>query len=146
MMKLTRRVRVVVVTSHVAAATAWTSILTAAVAIQIADHGRSDFVIDTAWIRWYVIIPLVVVTLLTGLILAYGTTWGFVRYRWLIIKTYLVMVLVGSGAATLIFHDTRLWPRLVALVLLILITAVSTVKPFGRSRWGVRRTQHVRQG
>jgi len=137
---LSRRMRLVVVTVHVAVTTAWTALLIATVALQAASQHRTDIVMNDDLIRWRVLVPLVVVTVVTGVILASGTPWGFTRYRWMVAKLYLVAILLGFGGELFALRSQVLWARIFILTLLIIIAAISTGKPGGRTRQAGART------
>src|SRR5438045_2887126 len=40
---------------------------------------------------WFVIVPLVVASLLTGIVQSLGTTWGLFRYYWVVVKLALTV-------------------------------------------------------
>jgi uncharacterized membrane protein len=111
---------------------------------------------------WYAILPLVVASLITGIIQSLGTTWGLFRYYWVLIKlvltllTTLVLLIhmqpIGTMAelareATPSLADHRdLQVQLLAaavsgLAVLVVMTVLSMYKPRGLTRYGWRMQQ-----
>lgn len=113
---------------------------------------------------WFVIVPLMLASLLTGLVSSLGTTWGLFRHYWVLVKfaitvfavTILLMYLMyrqtlgylaGVAAdATLSGDDLAalrtLSPLLHAaggLVVLFVATALAVYKPQGETRYGARK-------
>ncbi|OAP35183.1 hypothetical protein AU381_25890 [Sinorhizobium glycinis] len=107
-----------------------------------------------------VIVPLVFASLVTGLVQSLGTTWGLFRHYWVLAKllltifTAVVLMLQMSGithlaavAADPAFSSTDipgLRRSLVVhaaggLVVLLVTTTLSVLKPHGLTRYGWRR-------
>ncbi|WP_409491603.1 PDR/VanB family oxidoreductase [Amycolatopsis sp. cmx-11-12] len=101
-----------------------------------------------------IVIPSVVLTIVTGLVLALGTPWGLVKHRWVLAK-FLISLSIPAAAAVESRWVTELVARTedpaaepgalgVALVstvgcftiLLWTATILSVLKPWGRTRWG----------
>jgi len=117
-------------------------------------------------IAWFVIIPLVLGSLLSGLIQSLGTSWGLFRYWWILAKlllTVLVIVVlmlqmnlisdVAELAAkmTISYADFRtvrislVFPHAGGgLIVLVVATALSVYKPQGLTRYGWRK-RHQRE-
>ena len=55
---------------------------------------RADY-LSMELITWSVIIPLVLASLLTGLLSSIGTTWGLFRYYWVLIKLLITLLVIG---------------------------------------------------
>jgi hypothetical protein len=109
---------------------------------------------------WYVLIPLCVASLVTGLIMSLGTPWGLFRHYWVLVKFVITVVsaiilfmytqtLEQLGAmardAALTINDLRngspvLHSGLAVLALLV-NTTLSVYKPRGMTKYG-RRKQH----
>ncbi|MER5642890.1 hypothetical protein [Streptosporangium sp. NPDC002524] len=110
------------------------------------------------------IVPLSLGALLTGVLLCLGTPWGFLRYRWVLIKLVTTLAAVAASVLALRPHietaATAVSKTLpaellsldldgvdrvlvvapsVALALYVLNTALSVFKPFGRTAYGRRR-------
>src|ERR687894_2237354 len=61
--------------------------------------------VRAAWIAmeltgWYVIVPLALASLLTGLVMALGTKWGLFRYYWVLFS----LVLTILSTVVLLLH------------------------------------------
>jgi hypothetical protein len=112
-------------------------------------------------IGWFVLVPLSLAALLSGLVQALGTRWGLVRHWWVLVKFVLTigatavllkhMQVVGSVArmareasafgadfkalqVQLLIHPAG------GLVVLLGIMAISVFKPWGMTPYGRRRT------
>lgn len=115
-----------------------------------------------AFIAWSVIVPLLLVSLLTGLIQALGTTWGLFRHYWVLAKlmltvlTVIVLLLQMDGidfmartatetalssADLLGLRRSLRFHAAGGLVVLLTTTALSIYKPRGMTRYGWRK-QH----
>ena len=111
---------------------------------------------------WFVIVPLVFASLLTGIIQSLGTPWGLFRHYWVLAKLMLTIIvtlvlllqleLIGYLADTsseTSFSSTdlrglRMSPVVhaaVGLLVLLVPVALSLYKPRGMTRYGWRR-QH----
>ncbi|MCA1443748.1 hypothetical protein I6F07_26760 [Ensifer sp. IC4062] len=122
-----------------------------------AQTARSLYIAMDAVAR-IVIVPLVLASLLTGLVQALGTVWGLFRHYWVLAKFLLTVLtavvlllqldLVGYVAAaaakkadllglrsSLVFHAAG------GIVVLITTTVLSIYKPRGLTRYGWRK-QH----
>lgn len=109
------------------------------------------------------IIPLVLLSLITGLIVALGTPWGLFHYWWVVVKLVISLGIVGFAAA-----QENFWVRGLAeqtarqpasqvdalaralvicmvsfFVALWIATILSIYKPWGRTAWGER--QHTKR-
>jgi hypothetical protein len=119
-------------------------------------------------IGWFVIVPLSLAALGTGLVQALGTEWGLLRHYWVLVKFLLTIFATTAlllhqftavaGAAKLVSEAApgtlpevgRLGPQLVgdagvALLVLLVITTLSVFKPWGRTRYGPRKQQERRE-
>lgn len=114
---------------------------------------------------WFVIVPLSLGSLLTGLIQSLGTVWGVFRHYWLVTKllitvvaSFLLLVHMQpvSHAADLVSATASTVPDLgglkvqlaadagAALAVLLVAVALSVFKPQGRTRYGWRKQQEQR--
>ncbi|MFI6737557.1 hypothetical protein ACIBI9_31930 [Nonomuraea sp. NPDC050451] len=109
----------------------------------------------------YVIVPLALAALATGLIQALGTSWGLIRHYWVLAKLLLtvvataVLLVEARTVATLAEYaasspDPRPMPGTLphsigGLAVLLLITVLSMVKPQGLTRYGWRKQQEQRR-
>jgi hypothetical protein len=115
---------------------------------------------------WFIIVPLILASLLSGLVQALGTTWGVFRHYWVVVKLLLTvfaaivlllqMQLIGymAGVAadmTLSSGELRdLRSSLVVhaaggLLVLLVATALSIYKPQGMTSYGVRKQRQGRR-
>ena len=154
-------------TGHIASSVGWLGAVVAFLALSIvgavsadAQTVRSSYVAMNL-IGQFVIVPLSVVALLTGLVQSLGTHWGLVRHYWVLTKFALTVgatlllllhqftavaaaaarssITAGSvlpdvgGLATQLVFDAGL-----ATVVLLVTTTLSVFKPWGKTQW-VRR-------
>lgn len=109
---------------------------------------------------WHVLVPLAFASLLTGLVMSLGTTWGLFRHYWVVFK---LLITVFSTTVLLIYMETfrhmaavagdpsaeiemvrNASPALhaaLATLLLLLTTVLAVYKPRGLTSYG-RRKQH----
>jgi hypothetical protein len=152
-------------TAHVTSSVGWLGAVAGFLALALAGlTSEDDQVVRAAYlamkvIGWFVIVPLSVGSLLTGLVQALGTTWGLFRHWWVLIKLVLTILAtivllvhmqpVGHLAdvvaqATLAGGELRgLRIQLIAdagaaLLVLLVATTLSVYKPRGMTRYGWR--------
>jgi hypothetical protein len=107
------------------------SLLTAVVAVQAASTGHRDLIMVSWWARAIPVV-LAVIAVGSGVVLSLVTSWGFGRWRWLLVKQAMVVALVVGGAVELVAGFDALWARACTLALLLGVVGVSMVKPGGR--------------
>ena len=101
-MAMPPRARRLVLTTHVASSVGWLGAVVAFLALAIAGIASNDEqLVRAAYIAmeligWFVLVPLSVLSLLSGLLNALGTRWGLFRHYWVLFK------LVMSVAATVL--------------------------------------------
>ena len=151
--RLPKRVRSSLLTVHVAASAGWLGLDGALVVLEVIGLNSADPALRTgisvamAAIACWVLIPLVFASLCTGLILGLGTSWGLARHWWLVAKSVIAAVLAATGVVLMLPRLSQLLAgegepiqlrtlalRSVALVLLLLATGISVVKPWGKTR------------
>jgi hypothetical protein len=149
-------------TLHIVASVGWIGIVMGFLALAIAGLASSDanFLLASYLAMDFsyrtVVVPLGLASLLTGLASSFATEWGLFRHYWVVVKLLLtipaiVLMLVHiepvrrAAAARILpgadLSELRL--QLVieagaALIALLVATALSTYKPRGRIRHGVR--------
>ena len=145
--------RKLTLTAHVTASVGWLGAVTAflglAVAGVTAEDGetvRGVYVAMDVTGR-YVVLPLCLASLLTGLVQSLGTTWGLFRHYWVLAKlfinvfatvvlvTYLPSLDRRTSSPSAVLHAGA------ALVLLLVATTLSVYKPRGLTPYGWRRPQ-----
>ena len=112
---------------------------------------------------WYVLVPLCIASLATGLIMSLGTSWGLFRHYWVLLKFVITVVAaiilfmytqtleqLGAMArdSTLTINDSRngspvLHSGLAVLALLV-NTTLSVYKPRGMTKYGRRKQREQR--
>lgn len=158
--KTTLTTHIVVSVGWLGAVASFTVLSIAAVVSQQTDLVRGAYVAMNL-LGWVLIIPLSLASLTTGLILALGTEWGLIRTYWVLVKflltcgaTILLLVHQITAVAEAAKRVSQSLPgtrpdlgglgaQLVgdaglALVVLIAITTLSVVKPWGRTPYGHR--------
>ncbi|MGP3967885.1 DUF2269 domain-containing protein [Streptomyces sp. 6N223] len=103
----------------------------------------------------WLLAPLAVTTLVTGLVLSLGTVWGLARHRWVLVKFWITL---GAAIASMLAFRTTIneaaaavaagdpvtdpaalvAPPIVSLSLYLFNTAISYLKPWGLTRRGRR--------
>ena len=147
---------------HVAVSVGWLGLDAALVALEVTSLGTGDpreragIAAAMAAMAVWVLVPVVLASLVSGLVLALSTPWGLVRYWWMLIKCAIAAVLTTTGLIVLLprLHQIiageaqpvrmeTLIGRSIALVLLLAATGLSVAKPWGKTPRGrsARTTQ-----
>jgi hypothetical protein len=163
---MTLRVRKLALTAHITCSVGWLGAVASFLALSIAGLTREDpQQVRAAYLAmelttWYVIVPLSLASLVTGVVQALGTAWGLFRHYWVLIK--LLMTLLAtlilllhtqpiSLVADLAVETTpssadlrSLRVQLVAdagaaLLALLVTVTLSVYKPRGMTAYGRRR-------
>jgi hypothetical protein len=160
--------RKLALTVHLTTSVGWIGAVVAYLALGVsAVAGRDAQTVRAAWIAmeltgWYVIVPLALAALLTGLVMALGTPWGLFRHYWVLITLVLTilstvvlllhMPSVSSLAAVAREADGAdlgglggdlLHPG-VGLLVLLAIAVLNVYKPRGLTPYGWRKQQEER--
>lgn len=154
-MIMTPRLRKIALTAHISTSVGWLGAIAGFLALAITSLTQRDAQIVRAaylgmqWIGWFVLVPLSVASLLTGLIQALGTAWGLFHHYWVLAK--LLINLLATIVLLLFMQNLRSGqygsspaPVLhagVAVLLLLIATALSVYKPRGVTPYGWRK-QH----
>lgn len=166
-MLMSADVRKFALTAHVASSVGWLGALAGFLVLSIAgltsrnaDTVRSAYVAMNL-IGLFLIVPLSLAALLTGLIQSLGTHWGLFRHYWILTKLALTIVattllvlhqftaVAGAAARASLVPVGQLpdvgglGTQLVvdaggAVLLLLVTTMLSVYKPWGRTRYGRR--------
>lgn len=169
---LTSSLRKLALTAHVTSSVGWLGAVASFLVLAIAGLiGKDAQMVRSAYLAtelttWFVIVPLAFASLLTGLVVALGTTWGLFRHYWVIVKLMLTIL-----ATTLLLLHTQPIGRLAAvarettvagadvrplqmqiagdagaavLALLVNVT-LSIYKPRGLTPYGRRRQERQRE-
>jgi hypothetical protein len=153
---MTPGLRKLALTAHVTFSVGWLGAVLAYLAVAIACVASQDApAVRSGYstlelIGWFVIVPLGLAALLTGLVQSLGTEWGLFRYYWILVK----FVLTVGAVTILLLHMPAVSRRsgVVAevvhagggLLVLLATTTLSVYKPWGRTRYG-QRIQKLRR-
>jgi uncharacterized membrane protein len=166
-MIMTPRLRKFVLAVHITLAVGWIGAVAGYIALDVAAATSQDAqTLRAAYlamelIAWYVIVPLALASLLTGLVMSLGTKWGLFRHYWVLISLLLTIiatvVLLVETQTISYFADIAADPTtssddLRALgstlvhsvggtVVLLVIVVLNVYKPRGMTRYGWRK-QH----
>jgi hypothetical protein len=165
---MTPRLRKLALSAHLTFSVGWIGAVLAYLALGVGAVTSEDVqMVRAAWTAmdltgWYVIVPLALASLLTGLVMALGTKWGLFRHYWVLISfvltilatvvlllhmpTVSLMAEVAQGArgATLKGLGGDLLHPGIGLVVLLVIQVLNLYKPQGMTRYGWRKQQAQR--
>lgn len=164
-------VRKFALTAHVISSVGWLGAVAAFLALAVAGLTNQDAqMIRAAYlamelITWFIIVPLALASLLTGLVVSLGSAWGLFRHYWVIAKLLItiiatILLLMHTqpiGLLAALARETE-WSiagagrlqiqlvgdAIVALLALLVNAALSVFKPWGMTPYGVRRRQERR--
>lgn len=163
--RINRRWRRIWLVAHILSVSAWIGI-DVMVAVLVGTSLASDDpkVVGLCFQALaYVVWPMLsaaVATLITGVILGWGTVHGIVKQKWVLTKLIINLVLttlivialqpgideVAARGADLVAGRTTdmaagdmVYPPVVSLVTLSFAVVLSVFKPWGRTRWGKRK-------
>ena len=155
--------RTLALTAHVSSSVGWLGAVVAYLALVVAAlTNRDAHTVRAAWtalelVGWYVIVPLSLVSLLTGLVQGLGTPWGLLRHYWVLFKLVLTVIATAilllhiptvshfagrAAAADGVGLDGLSGELLHAgggLVVLLATTTLSVYKPRGLTPYGWRK-------
>jgi uncharacterized membrane protein len=166
----TPRLQKVALTAHVSSSVGWLGGVAAFLGLGVIGLTSDDaqtvravyLVMEPA--AWIVLLPLALASLITGLVQSLATTWGLLRYYWVLFKlginvvstvvlllymdTFRVMANVAATESAELDAVRNASPVLhaaVALMLLLVATGLAVYKPRGLTPYG-RRAQRARRG
>jgi hypothetical protein len=166
-MAMTPSLRKFMLVVHLTASVGWIGAVIAYLALGISAATSQDVqAVRAAWtamelIGWYVIVPLALAALLTGIVQSLGTSWGLFHHYWVLITLVLTvfstvvllshMPEVSSRAAMARGADAAHFGRLggdllhpgVGLLVLLVIATLNVYKPRGLTPYGWRKQQEV---
>ena len=169
---MTPRLRKLALTAHIAASVGWIGADGAFLALAIVGLTSPDgFLVQGAYlamgvIAGYVIVPLSLASLLTGLLQSLGTKWGLFQHYWVLVKFLIALAatttllihtqpisVLASTAADAALSGAHLREARVQLVvaagagLLVLLvnTVLGVFKPRGLTPYGWRKQREQRQ-
>ena len=134
-----------------------------------AETSDSDDVIRAAWTAmeisgWYVIVPLALGSLASGVVIALGTKWGLLRHYWVVIS--LLLTLLCAAVLVLHMRDVSVLAQraqklgdaelralggdlghpAIGIVLLLVVQLLNIYKAPGLTRYGWRKQQEQQLG
>jgi hypothetical protein len=165
-MTMTPHLRKFALTAHVTTTVGWLGAVVVFLALGIVGLTSQDaqtvrgayLVMEPA--AWLVLVPLAFASLLTGLVMSLGTTWGLFRHYWvlfkLLINVFATIILLTymetfsfmagvaadpSGDLALVRNASPMLHAVLALLVLLVATVLAVYKPRGVTPYG-RRKQH----
>ena len=163
------RVRRLALAAHVVCSVGWLGAIVAFLALAIVGVTSQDAQLVRAVylvaepVTRFVLVPLALASLLSGIVQSLGTNWGLVRHYWVLFK---LLINVVATAVLLVYTQTLSFFAGIAatpdadlrelrastfvlhsgaaLLLLLAATALATVKPRGMTRYGWRKQHELR--
>lgn len=160
--------RKLALTAHVTSSVGWLGAVAAFLAMAVTGVASQDAqTVHAVYLAMnlttvYVIVPLALACLLSGVVQALGSTWGLFRHYWVVVKllvtlfaTTVLLLQTGSIAylADLATQPAPIGANLYqarlslvvhsggGLLVLLVPTMLSVYKPRGRTRYGRRKLQ-----
>lgn len=161
--------RKLVLTTHITVSVGWIGAVLAYLALVVAAMAdQNDQTLRAYWmglelLGWYVIVPLALAALFTGLVIALGTPWGLIRHYWVL--TSLLLTVVATGVLLLHMPSVSFFARVAVegdianvgalrhalrgellhagpgLLVLLAIEALNVYKPRGLTVYGRRASE-----
>lgn len=170
-MTMQPRLRKFALAAHITSSVGWIGSVAGYIALDVAAATSQDAqtlrgaYLAMELIAWYVIVPLALASLLSGLVMSQGTRWGLFRHYWvlisllltifatvvLLVETQTISYFAGIAAdPTTSGDDLRsLGSTLVhsvgGTVVLLVILVLNVYKPRGMTRYGWRKQQEERR-
>ncbi len=172
-MAMRPRLRKFVLTAHVISSVGWLGAVAVFLALGVAGlTSRDAQVVRAVYLAmestgWFVLVPLSLASLLTGLVQSLGTKWGLFRHYWVLMK---LLINVVASVVLLLYMQTLGYLAAIAadttasggdlsglrspspvlhaglgLLLLLVAAALSVYKPRGMTRYGQRRQHELRR-
>lgn len=154
---MTPGLRKFALTAHVTFSVGWLGAVVAYLAVAIACLVSQDAQVvhsghyTMELTGWFVLVPLSLAALFTGLVQSLGTEWGLFRYYWIVMK----FVLTVGSVTILLLHMPVVSRRSGVqaevvhagggLLVLVATTTLSVYKPWGRTSYGRRKQQERRK-
>ena len=157
-------------TTHITSSIGWIGAVIAFLAFAVIGFTSNDEAkVRGAYLlmapaAWFVLVPLAHASLLSGIILSLGTTWGLFRHYWVVLKlgitvfaTVILLIdmetlrqMAGVSAdpivdPAVVRNASPILHAILALILLIAATVLGVYKPFGMTDYGRRKYREQRQ-
>ena len=166
--KMTPPIRKLALVAHVTVSVGWLGAVAGFLVLSVAGMTSQDAdVVRGAYLSMnliglFIIVPLSLAALATGLVQSLGTEWGLVRFYWVLMKlaltigsTLLLLLhqfsavaraakLVSGAPAGTLPSIGRVGIQLVgdaglAILVLLMVTTISVYKPWGLTPYGLRK-------
>ena len=157
-------------TTHITSSIGWVGAVLAFLALAVIGFTSDDpLKVRGAYLlmapaAWFVLVPLAHASLVSGIALSLGTTWGLFRYYWVVLKlgitvfaTVILLIYMGTfrqmaGVAAdpvvdleVVRNASPIVHAILALALLVAATVLGVYKPFGTTAHGERTLQDLRR-
>jgi hypothetical protein len=167
---MTPALRRVTFTTHITSSVGWVGAAMAFLALAVIGVASDDertvrgAYLVMAPAAWFVLVPLAHASLLSGIALSLGTTWGLFRHYWVVLKlgitvfaTVILLIYMGTfrqmaGVAAdpvldldVVRNASPIVHAILALILLLAATVLGVYKPFGMTAYGRRKHDEQRQ-
>ena len=158
-------------TTHITSSIGWMGAVLAFLALAIIGFISEDpLKVRGAYLlmapaAWFVLVPLAHASLLSGIALSLGTTWGLFRHYWVVLKlgitvfaTVILLIYMGTfrqmaGVAAdpvvdleTVRNASPIVHAILALILLLAATGLGVYKPLGMTDYGQRKVTERRFG
>jgi uncharacterized membrane protein len=160
------RLRQLALTAHVTSSVGWLGAVVVFLALAVVGLTSQDaqtvrgayLVMEPA--AWFVLVPMAFASLLTGIVMSLGTTWGLFRHYWVLFKlliavfaTIVLLIYMGtfrymarvaadpSADLGVVRNPSPTLHAALALLVLLVATVLAVYKPRGTTPYG-RRKQH----
>lgn len=166
-MTMAPRLRKAALLAHVASSVGWFGAVLVFLALALIGlFSRDALTVRGAYLvmeqaAWFVLVPLAVASLVTGIVQSLGTTWGLFRHYWVVFKLAITVVatlillaymrtfdlmaqVAGDPGADLeaVRNPSPALHAGAALLVLAAATVLAVYKPRGLTRYGWRRQHH----
>jgi hypothetical protein len=169
-MMMTPGLRRLSFTTHVTSSVGWVGAVMVFLALAIVGLVSNDsLTVRGVYVvmvpaAWFVLVPLAHASLLSGIVLSLGTTWGLFRHYWVVLKllitifatvilliymeTFRQMAALATDSAVdvaVVRNASPMVHAILALILLLTATVLGVYKPFGLTAYGKRKQNEERQ-
>ncbi len=165
---MTPLIRKLNLTAHITFSVGWFGAVASFLILSIAGLTSQDALnvrasyLAMGWIAWFVIVPLSLASPFTGIIQSLNTPWGLFRHYWILVKLLitipatilLLLHLQPIGHLARVVAQTTLASSELggmrvklaanagaALLVLLVVTALSVFKPWGLTPYGQRKSE-----
>jgi hypothetical protein len=167
---MTPALRRLTFTTHITSSVGWVGAAMAFLALAVIGVTSEDertvrgAYLVMAPAAWFVLVPLAHASVLSGIALSLGTTWGLFRHYWVVLKlgitvfaTVILLIYMGTfrqmaGVAAdpvldlaVVRNASPIVHAILALILLLAATVLGVYKPFGMTAYGRRKYDEQRQ-